>query len=379
MKSHNHVLTTAAIAFAAGLSFSLIACDDSSSAKAEDVPESSSAVQESSSSAEPESSSGTVPESSASLELDSAYCDSVTRKELPYICGDSLRTDGIYYREDVYSRPDAAGCTYKCQNNKWTFVPAKDIPGSATVVSGYAILSESVSARMLHFKKCNSENEGLVESLATNRSNPKGGTGFTYYRCEQGNWVERPAWVECDTAGVTEGEFCRLQTYFRGIQFGEDTWNCYKYAGNGSWNDADCPTDPDKKCDAESEGLLDSSWSGNNPKYGEMMYYRCESGSWVERDQWVTCDIEGVAKGDTCRKIEHKGSSYQYPKERVFVYEGDGAWKELPSEQPQNDFPDCSDFKDGDETLYCPTDEVCDDMKLYVCKDGTWTLAEEQE
>ena len=276
-------------------------------------------------------------------------------------------------------RPEASGCTYKCQNNKWTFVPAGDIPATEMVVSDYDRLAELESARMLHFKKCNSENEGLVESLATNSRNPKGGTGYDYYRCEQGSWVERPAWVKCDTAGVTEGALCRLQTYFRGIQFGEDTWNCYKYAGSGSWNDVDCPADQDKKCDAESEGVLDSSWSGNNPKYGEMMYYRCESGSWAERGQWVTCDMEGVAKGDTCRKIEHKGSFYQYPKERVFVYEGDGTWKELPSEQPQNDFPNCSDFKDGDETLYCPTDEVCDNMKLYVCKDGTWTLAEEQK
>ena len=379
MKSYNRISAVAAVAFAASLSFSLVACDNSSLAKAEDVPESSSAVQESSSSNEPESSSGTVQGSPASLELDSAYCDSVTRKEMPYTCDESLEIDGVYYRESGFMRPEASGCTYKCQNNKWTFVPAGDIPATEMVVSDYDRLAELESARMLHFKKCNSENEGLVESLATNSRNPKGGTGYDYYRCEQGSWVERPAWVKCDTAGVTEGALCRLQTYFRGIQFGEDTWKCYKYAGNGSWNDVDCPADQDKKCDAESEGVLDSSWSENNPKYGKMMYYRCESGSWVERDQWVTCDMEGVAKGDTCRKFEHKGFFYQYAKERVFVYEGDGTWKELPSEQPQNDFPDCSDFKDGDETHYCPTDEVCDNMKLYVCKDGTWTLAEEQK
>ena len=274
-----------------GLSFSLVACDDSSSAKAEDVPESSSAVQESSSSAEPESSSGTVPESS--------------------------------------SEPEAC------------------------------------------------ENEGAIDSLMN--GNAKYGYTYTYYKCEQGKWIERPEWVTCDTAGVSEGDLCQLHSSVSGFQFGSDVWTCYKYAGEGTWNKTDCPADQDKKCDVESEGLLDSSWSGNNPKYGEMMYYRCESGSWVERDQWVTCDIEGVAKGDTCRKIEHKGFFYQYPKERVFVYEGDGTWKELPREQPKNDFPDCSDFEDGDETLYCPTDEVCDNMKLYVCKDGTWTLSEEQE
>lgn len=373
MNMNRYFSAVAAAAFAASLSFSLVACDDSSSVNVEEEPlpiGSGNALKQE------------KPADTALYknEPDSAYCDSVTRKEVPYTCGDSLEIDGVYYRESGFMRQKAAGCTYKCQNNEWTFVPAEDIPATAMVVSDYDRLAESVSARMLFFKKCNAENEGLIESLATNTTgNPKGGTGYDYYRCEQGSWVERPAWVKCDTAGVTEGALCRLQTYFRGIQFGEDTWKCYKYAGNGSWNDADCPADQDKKCDAESEGVLDSSWSENNPKYGKMMYYRCESGSWVERDQWVTCDMEGVAKGDTCRKFEHKGFFYQYAKERVFVYEGDGAWKELPSEQPQNDFPDCSDFEDGDETHYCPTDEVCDNMKLYVCKDGTWTLAEEQK
>ena len=372
MNRLRHISAIAAAAFAAGLSFTITACSDSSSTNSEGALEPIGADY----ALGQEHASETVLNEK---QLDSAYCDSVTRLEVPYTCGDSLGTDGIYYKESGYLRQEAAGCTYKCQNNKWSFVPAKDIPGTATIVSDYdRLVNQSESASTLLLKKCNAESEGLVQT-STTAGTPKYGYDYIYYRCEQGNWVERPAWVKCDTAGVTEGEFCRLQTYFRGIQFGEDTWKCYKYAGNGSWNDVDCPADQDKKCDAESEGVLDSSWSENNPKYGKMMYYRCESGSWVERDQWVTCDMEGVAKGDTCRKFEHKGFFYQYAKERVFVYEGDGAWKELPSEQPQNDFPDCSDFEDGDETHYCPTDEVCDNMKLYVCKDGTWTLAEEQK
>ena len=139
---------------ALGLAFSLVACDDLSSAKAEDAPElSSGTVQESSSSDAPESSSGTVLESSSSHELDSAYCDSVTRKEVPYTCGDSLGTDGIYYRESGFLRQEATGCTYKCQNNMWSFVPAKDIPDTATVVSDYDRLSESEFARKLNFKR----------------------------------------------------------------------------------------------------------------------------------------------------------------------------------------------------------------------------------
>ena len=44
-----------------------------------------------------------------------------------------------------------------------------------------------------------------------------------------------------------------------------------------------------------------------------MMYYRCESGSWAERGQWVTCDMEGVTKGDTCRKKSGIAENFELP------------------------------------------------------------------
>ena len=263
MNRLRHISAIAAAAFAASLSFSLIACDDSSSASNEEVPNSSD-------SGAALGSSGSVPAGMEGLPQDVLVIYSIHPA-----CGDGFHPEG--------------SCT------------------SITEADGKAYLFECVGTKWEYNQDC-----------------------------------EEP---KCLTA-VSKAEHPECQF---------------------------------PECNAESEGVLDSSWSENNPKYGKMMYYRCESGSWVERDQWVTCDMEGVAKGDTCRKFEHKGFFYQYAKERVFVYEGDGTWKELPSEQPQNDFPDCSDFEDGDETHYCPTDEVCDNMKLYVCKDGTWTLAEEQK
>ena len=306
MNALRHISAVAAAAFAASLAFSLVACDDSSSAKAEDAPESSS---------------GTVLESSSSHELDSAYCDSVTRKEVPYTCGDSLGTDGIYYRESGFLRQEATGCTYKCQNNMWSFVPAKDIPDTATVVSDYGRLSESEFARKLIFKKCNAENEGLVQTLSTNSSNPKGGTGYDYYRCEQGNWVERPAWVKCDAAGVTEGELCRLQTYFRGIQFGEDTWKCYKYAGNGSWNDADCPTEPEKECNEENKDAKEKLAFTN-----DTLFYKCSGTKWIEIDLAdYNCSTGKEAFGDTC-SFEMSGEKKYFRYDRNS--EGYGMWTE---------------------------------------------------
>ena len=356
MKDLSHFSKISAFAFIASLSFSLVACGDSSSASGDDVPGSSD-------SGAALGSSGSVPAGMEGLPDDVLASYSI----LPQ-CGDEI----VHPEGSCNSITGADGKAYlfECVGTQWVYNQDCEEPMCLTAAS-------KAEHPECQFPECNAESEGLVQERVT--GNPKYGQGYVFYRCEQGKWAERSAWVECDTAGVTEGELCRVQTGSPGMMGYGGSWNCYKYAGKGTWNDADCPTEPEKECTAENEGLLDSSWSNNDPKYGEMMYYRCESGSWAERGQWVTCDMEGVAKGDTCRKIEHKGSFYQYPKERVFVYEGDGAWKELPSEQPQNDFPDCSDFEDGDETLYCPTDEVCDDMKHYVCKDGTWTLAEAQK
>ena len=84
------------------------------------------------------------------------------------------------------------------------------------------------------------DNEGAVDSLMA--GNAKYGYSYTYYRCEQGKRVQRPQWVSCDTTGVKKGDLCRVQSTFSGFQFGSDVWTCYKYAGEGSWDEADCHT-----------------------------------------------------------------------------------------------------------------------------------------
>ncbi len=329
-----------------GLAFSIVACDGSSSVNVEEEPlpiGSGNALKQE------------KPADTALYknELDSAYCDSVTRKEMPYTCDESLEIDGVYYRESGFMRPEASGCTYKCQNNKWTFVPAGDIPATEMVVTDYDRLAELESARMLHFKKCNSENEGLVESLATNSRNPKGGTGYDYYRCEQGSWVERPAWVKCDTAGVTEGALCRLQTYFRGIQFGEDTWKCYKYAGNGSWNESSCPTEPEKECNEENKDAKEKLAFTN-----DTLFYKCSGTKWIETGLTeYNCSTGKETFGDTCSfEISGEKKYFRYDRNS----EGYGRWIEAAFDPEMgfctlnsHDHWDKEYGQKGDDYYYC--------------------------
>ena len=83
------------------------------------------------------------------------------------------------------------------------------------------------------------ENEGVVDSLMV--GNAKYGYTYKYHRCEQGERVERPEWVSCDTTGVAEGDVCRKQSSYSGFQFGTDVWTCYRYTGEGTWEETDCP------------------------------------------------------------------------------------------------------------------------------------------
>lgn len=185
-----------------------------------------------------------------SAERDSAYCDTLTVATPPYKCNESLQIDEHYYHFSGYAYPGLGGCTFKCQHNEWSFVPAKDVPEDAKMFSDNDVVYRTEEIGMLNFKKCSAENEGIVDSLTTGNINPKGGNARVYYRCEQENWVESPAWVACDTTGVNEGDLCRLQTSFRGIQFGSDTWECYKYAGSGTWEEQDCEEPGDDSADS---------------------------------------------------------------------------------------------------------------------------------
>ena len=162
MNRLRHISAVAAAAFAASLSFSLAACDDSTSASNDEVQASS---------ASPESSA--FPSSSSSLEPDSASCDSVISSAYPYGCSDSLQIDGVYYSMNGYFRSVGRGCTYRCQDNKWSYVST--IPDGAEYFSDMDMAPPSEYVQKLLFKKCNAENEGIVDVLGTGSGNPKGG------------------------------------------------------------------------------------------------------------------------------------------------------------------------------------------------------------
>ena len=366
---------------ALGLAFSLVACDDSSSAKAEDAPElSSGTVQESSSSDAPESSSGTVLESSSSHELDSAYCDSVTRKEVPYTCGDSLGTDGIYYRESGFLRQEATGCTYKCQNNMWSFVPAKDIPDTATVVSDYDRLSESEFARKLNFKKCNAENEGEVRT-GWSGINPKYGSEV-FYRCEQGTWVDREASVKCDTAGVAIGAICRAEINATSIGVGVVYTRAYTYEGAGNWNllletsntgrrlNIGGLSQMEEKCSPENEGAKAHLVYGIEPDVIGF-YYMCSEGEWTEIDETnYRCTTVNTAVGDTC-SYESGDSTLHFLFMYVIDYQDfwhENTWVESTIDPEFGYCPHT--FTDPTELTY-----IQKDGKFYYCDFGKWVTA----
>lgn len=373
MNALRHISAVAAAAFAASLSFPLAACDDSTSAKAEDVPELSSG-------AEPESSSGTVLESSASQKIDSAYCDSVTRKEVPYICGDSLGTDGIYYRESGFMRQEATGCTYKCQNNMWSFVPAKDIPDTATVVSDYDRLSESEFARKLNFKKCNAENEGEVRT-GWSGINPKYGSEV-FYRCEQGTWVDREASVKCDTAGVAIGAICRVEMNATSIGVGVVYTRAYTYEGAGTWTLLLETSDTgrrlnigglsqmEEKCFPENEGAKAHLIYGIEPDVIGF-YYMCSGGKWTEIDETnYRCTTVNTAVGDTC-SYESGDSTLHFLFMYVIDYQDfwhENTWVESTIDPEFGYCPHT--FTDPTELTY-----IQKDGKFYYCDFGKWVTA----
>lgn len=76
------------------------------------------------------------------------------------------------------------------------------------------------------------------------------------------------------------------------------------------------------KCNADHEGVVDSLLNPDS-KLGAYDYYRCEQGSWTQRNQSVTCDTAGVSVGDTCKKAPFAGASME-----MYIYAGNGIWEE---------------------------------------------------
>ena len=194
MKDLSHFSKISAFAFIASLSFSLVACDDSSSASDDDGPESSSDAPESSSSDEPES-------SSEDAEFSSEYCDSLKTSLVPDLkCDESLEIDGWYYKYELLTESVLRGCPkpyYKCEKGKWTYASEEDVSYLDRVASDE---TTAKGVYPLNRKKCTAENEGLVDSVILKGE-------MTYDKCINGRW--KNGVYACDTAGVTEGAICR--------------------------------------------------------------------------------------------------------------------------------------------------------------------------
>ena len=143
---------------------------------------------------------------------------------------------------------------------------------------------------------------------------------------------------------------------------------------------------PSSKCNTENEGLVDSVWSGN-AKYGYIMYYRCEAGSWVEREQWVTCDTAGVPVGALCRRTANVGFFNRAPLTDVYVYEGEGTWMHLLGFRAVGDTnvyeglskmtKECSSKNkwDKEKITYGVDPDVI--TLYYMCADNGWTVVDE--
>jgi hypothetical protein len=202
------------------------------------------------------------------------------------------------------------------------------------------------------FPECNADSEGLVHVRVT--GSPRFGEGYVFYRCEQGKWVERLAWVECDTAGVTEGELCRVQTRSPGMMGYGGSWNCYKYAGKGTWNGVDCPTEPEKECNAENKGAKEKVAFVN-----DTIFYRCTEGSkWAELSAGeYYCSTGNESVGDTC-SFERDGEKKYFRYDSI--PEADSRWVEAAFDPElgfctlnSHDSWDREYGQKGDDYYYC--------------------------
>lgn len=212
MKSHNHVLTTAAIAFATSLSFPLVACDDSSSASGDDVPESSD-------SGSALGSSGSVPAGMEGLPHDVL----VTYPLLP-ACGEGFHPEGSC---NSITGADGKAYLFECVGTKWEYNQDCEEPKCLTARS-------RVQHPECELQECNAEIEGLVEHM-TPGYHPAYQSPVEYYRCEQGEWLQVEASAACDTAGVSVGDVCDMRIAYAGAKSGHDSFNCYRYLGDGAW------------------------------------------------------------------------------------------------------------------------------------------------
>ena len=337
-----------------GLAFSLTACDnDSVSNHAVVVP------------------SGDSDENIA--EWDSLSHINALNPESLLHCDRKLAVDGLIvkrYSPDGYS-PDGY-LYYKCENDEWSLVPANDVANKDSVIY---LLYEPLGAPY-NFQKCESDNEGVVDSSW--HGNAKYGA-MTYYRCEKGTWTSRDQWVTCDTAGVPVGAFCR-KTDRVGF-FNRLPWtSVYVYEGGGAWmhlldfrangdtNVYEGLSKMTKDCSSKNK------WDKEKIVYGEetddiTLYYMCADSGWTEIDEaGYHCTTESTDVGDTCSFVS--GDSTQH---YIFMYTD---YYQLRSYYGNIWVKSVVDPELG----YCPQVAMepkyaQKDGKFYYCNYGKWQMA----
>lgn len=173
---------------------------------------------------------------------------------------------------------------YKCGDGKWSILREKNIDDDGNVLDSASVIpfAELGVKHLYDFKKCNADNEKLVDSLPSLDSKL---ASYDFYRCEQGAWVQRGPSVTCDIAGVSIGDTCKRAPFV-----GSSLEEIYVYAGDGIWEESKTVhlAPLTKDCSAENEDSYVTQVDtivkiGASPAY-ETSYYHCESNEWKRVD-----------------------------------------------------------------------------------------------
>lgn len=173
---------------------------------------------------------------------------------------------------------------YKCEDGKWSILREKNIDDDGNVLDSASVIffAELGKKHFYDFKKCNADNEKIVDSLPSPDSKLP---SYDFYRCEQGAWVQRGSSVTCNTTGVSVGDTCK-----RGSFAGSSLEEIYIYAGNGIWEASKAVhlAPLTTECSAETEDSYVTQIDtivkvGASPAY-ETSYYHCESNEWKRVD-----------------------------------------------------------------------------------------------
>ena len=357
--SRQNFFSNTAIALSAFLSFTLLACSESTPTNAD----------------EPIAYSEPAPGASSALESSSSVVAmSSPAPESSSIASSSSEKNSVSPIEDMYSR---------CNTT-------------------LGIITDDCFS-----SKCDAENEGKVETKWI--GNAKYG-GNSYFRCEKGSWVKGDIRLTCDTAGVQVGDICtkgpKLGIFAAMNSIPGSNTLRFIYKGDGVWKEFDPEKNMvadieklGKQCTAETKGdkgILEYGHGENSV----VVFYGCDGVAWrsINPDAYYCTNANSV-EGDTCA-FELYGNVLHY----VFIK---GVWRYMSKEEVQCGLKNhvvgdtCSFESDGEMNHYiykgydsyytpiwvecnldpvlgcCPINYNLDlhresDGKKYYCKEGEW-------